>query len=299
MLHLKNISKSFQDVQALDEVDFQVQPGKILGLIGPNGSGKTTAFRIILNLMEADTGQVTWEGQPITENSLKNIGYLPEERGLFTDMTVQDQIIYFGQLNGMKKKDIQNQIPDWMDQFEVKGKPTDKIKNLSKGNQQKVQLIATLIHKPELIILDEPFSGLDPVNADLLVQGILQAKEAGSAIIFSSHNMTNVSDLCDDLVMLINGKQVLSGPSQEIRNAYGRTRLTLETEETVENLLQIAGVSQVLQSPDGLKHLTLDHDEVGEQVFDFVTRDGYVKVFNQKTPSLEEIFKMKVGESHE
>ncbi|WP_034995701.1 ABC transporter ATP-binding protein, partial [Liquorilactobacillus vini] len=165
MLQVNDLTKTFGQATAVDHESFQVKPGEILGLIGQNGAGKTTTFRMILNFLTPDSGQITWENQPLNRTDYDQIGYLPEERGLYPKMRVGEQLTYFARLHGMKLAEIRQQIPQWLKRFQVKGKLTDKVKDLSKGNQQKVQLIATLIHMPKLVILDEPFSGLDPVNA--------------------------------------------------------------------------------------------------------------------------------------
>ena len=227
MLEVKDLVKTFGDYTAVDHVSFQIPDGKIMGLIGQNGAGKTTTFRLILDFLTQDQGEVLWNGQPLGEKDYDIIGYLPEERGLYPKVTIQEQLLYFAELRGKKRKEIEPKIDFWMEKFQVKGKKTDKVKSLSKGNQQKVQLIATLIHEPKLIILDEPFSGLDPVNAELLKDGIIELKEHGSCVIFSSHNMDNVEKICDHLIMLRNGKMVLSGKVHEIRNSFGRTKLFL------------------------------------------------------------------------
>ncbi len=296
MLNVQNLSKSFGDVQAIDQLNFSIDPGKILGLIGPNGSGKTTTFRIILNLLTPDQGAVLWNQQAIDSKDLNRIGYLPEERGLFLDMTLEEVILYFAALNDQKKADIKKEIPIWLEKFAVKGKKTDKVKSLSKGNQQKIQMINTLIHRPELIILDEPFSGLDPVNADLLIQAIQQAKDEGACIIFSSHNMDNVQQLCDQVLMLINGKESLKGSVEDIRNSFGRTRVELETEVPLTDLLAIEGVESAVEHDHGRLRLTLSDPKAGQAVFDRVSQSGYVQTFSQQAPSLNEIFKIKVGE---
>ena len=184
MLEVEGLTKYFGDMAAVDDVSFRIPDGKILGLIGQNGAGKSTTFRLILNFLDADDGTILWNGKPLKEKDYDVIGYLPEERGLYPKVTIEDQLIYFGRLRGKKKKEIVPLIDKWMEKFQVKGKKTDKVKSLSKGNQQKVQLIATLIHEPKLIILDEPFSGLDPVNAELLKEGIIELKENGSCVIF-------------------------------------------------------------------------------------------------------------------
>lgn len=300
MLEVDGLTKYFGDMAAVDDVSFRIPDGKILGLIGQNGAGKSTTFRLILNFLDTDDGDVLWNGKPLTEKDYNVIGYLPEERGLYPKVTIEDQLIYFGRLRGKKKKEIVPLIDKWMDKFQVKGKKTDKVKSLSKGNQQKVQLIATLIHEPKLIILDEPFSGLDPVNAELLKEGIIELKEKGSCVIFSSHNMENVEKICDHLVMLRNGEMVLDGTVQSIRESFGRTRLELESVLTKEEVESIPGVLNVENSREGYYNIRLESSEVGRLVFDEAMRvSDYIPVFNQQPPTLEEIFKMKVGEEDE
>lgn len=300
MLEVDGLTKYFGDMAAVDDVSFKIPDGKILGLIGQNGAGKSTTFRLILNFLDTDDGDVLWNGKPLTEKDYNVIGYLPEERGLYPKVTIEDQLIYFGRLRGKKKKEIVPLIDKWMDKFQVKGKKTDKVKSLSKGNQQKVQLIATLIHEPKLIILDEPFSGLDPVNAELLKEGIIELKEKGSCVIFSSHNMENVEKICDHLVMLRNGEMVLDGTVQSIRESFGRTRLELESVLTKEEVESIPGVLNVENSREGYYNIRLESSEVGRLVFDEAMRvSDYIPVFNQQPPTLEEIFKMKVGEEDE
>jgi ABC-2 type transport system ATP-binding protein len=299
MLEVKNLRKTFGDNVAVDGLDFTIRPGEIMGLIGPNGAGKTTTFRMILNLMAVDSGTSSWKGQVISGKILNEIGYLPEERGMYPRVTIENQIVYFAELRGMKASVIKERIDDWMERFEVVGNKKDEVRTLSKGNQQKVQLITTLIHEPDLIILDEPFSGLDPVNADLLLDGILEARERGASIIFSSHNMRNVEDICDHLIMLRKGKQVLQGGVQEIRDSFGRTRLFLETEISAEELKTYPGVLEVSQDKEGVYKLILESSEYGKLIFDQVTQGEYIQTFSHQPPSLDEIFKMKAGESNE
>lgn len=270
-----------------------------MGLIGQNGSGKTTTFRIILKLLTQDSGTVRWKGKPFSKQFFNHVGYLPEERGLNQKMTVEHQILYFAQLRGKKKAEIEPLIDDWLDEFKVIGARKDKIKSLSKGNQQKVQLICTLIHEPDLIILDEPFSGLDPVNAELLEAGIRRAKERGASIIFSSHNMNNVEELCDNIVMLKNGQQVLYGTIHDIRESFGRTRLFLESPLSKTELETIEDVKQIKAVNDATYYLELEDAEVGHQIFELATRDGYIPTFSQQPPTLEEIFKQIAGENNE
>lgn len=296
MLEIDQVSKYFGTYCAVSEESFVVHPGEILGLIGQNGAGKTTTFRMILDFLTPDEGQIRWDGKPINQLKRDWIGYLPEERGLYPKMTIEQQVLFFGQLHGMKKRDILAQLDEWMDRFQVKGKRKEKIKNLSKGNQQKIQLIAALIFMPKLAILDEPFSGLDPVNAGLLKAGIRFLRQNGTAIIFSSHDMTNIEDLSDQLVMLKDGKVVLNGKVNEIRQQFGDTRVYLQTNRfTQPELAAIPGVQWVSQRADQFI-LELETPAVGHRIFELVTKDGYLKEFSQQPPTLDEIFKIKAGD---
>ncbi|MFI3604019.1 ABC transporter ATP-binding protein [Vagococcus fluvialis] len=300
MLEVEGLTKAFGEMKAVDNVSFRIPDGKILGLIGQNGAGKSTTFRLILNFLDQDKGTISWNGQLINEEDYNIIGYLPEERGLYPKVTIEDQLTYFGRLRGKSKKEIVPLIDKWMEKFQVKGKKTDKVKSLSKGNQQKVQLISTLIHEPKLVILDEPFSGLDPVNAELLKQGIIELKDQGSCVIFSSHNMENVEQICDHLVMLKNGKMVLNGRVDEIREQFGRTQLQIETTISKEELETIPGVLEVVEKRTNVFNIRLEDPSVGKVIFDKALElTNYLPVFNQQPPTLEEIFKLKVGEENE
>lgn len=299
MLEVSSLKKAFGSLQAVDDVNFTIESGQIMGLIGQNGSGKTTTFRMILKLLNQDEGTIRWNGQPFSKEFFNRVGYLPEERGLNQKMTVEHQILYFAQLRGKTKAEINPLIDQWMAEFKVVGQRKDKIKSLSKGNQQKIQLITTLIHEPDLIILDEPFSGLDPVNAELLENGIRRARDRGASIIFSSHNMNNVEELCDNMVMLKNGRQVLSGTIHEIRESFGRTRLFLESPLTISEIEAIPGALSVREMSNGLHYVTLEQAEVGRQIFELATKDGYITTFSQQPPTLEEIFKQIAGELNE
>ncbi|MBZ6526181.1 ABC transporter ATP-binding protein [Aerococcaceae bacterium DSM 111021] len=299
MLSVTNLIKSFGDLRAVDGVSFDIEDGSILGMIGQNGSGKTTIFRMILDFLTPEEGgTVFWNGEKIGSNIYDIVGYLPEERGLYESMTIEQQITYFAQLRGMQKNDIDMKIDEWMKKFDVKGVRTDKIKTLSKGNQQKVQLIATLIHEPKLVILDEPFSGLDPVNAELLEKGIIDLKEKGSAIIFSSHNMSNVEEICDKLVMIHHGKQLLYGEINEVRESFGRTFIYIETSDwTQESLSNLEGVESVIETRKDNFTLKLEDTSYGKTLFKTISKGDYLPKFSQQPPTLEQIFKMKAGES--
>ena len=301
MLKARHLRKTFGDLVAVDDVSFDLEQGKILGMIGRNGSGKTTIFRLILNFLTPENGgEVLWNDQPMSDQVYETIGYLPEERGLYEKMTIEQQILYFAQLRGMEKQEVLDRIDEWMDRFEVKGKRTDKINSLSKGNQQKVQLIATLIHEPAFIILDEPFSGLDPVNADLLKAGILYLRDKGSSIIFSSHNMNNVEAICDDMLMIHDGEQVLYGKIREIRESFGRTRIEVEAPDWTKDQLQaLEGVDHVGVKEDNYYRLYLTDESYRPAIFQTLTHGNYIRHFSQQPPTLEEIFKMKAGGHNE
>ena len=298
MLKIKDIRKNFGDLKALDDVSFDVDDGHILGLIGQNGAGKSTTFHSILNFLHYQ-GTITWNDQPITEDVFNQIGYLPEERSLMPKLTVEQQIIYLARLKGKTAKEIRPQIDVWLQKFAVKGTKKDKIKDLSKGNQQKVQLICTLIHHPKLIILDEPFSGLDPVNSDLLKKAIFEAKDQGAAIIFSSHDMENVEELCDSLVMLRNGQVVLKGTVRQVRQEFGRTRIFVTTDWTKEQLEQLPHVIKVELQEEKRFVLRLDDETAGKEIFDELTHGQYIEEFNQQPPTLNEIFRLKAGAQNE
>lgn len=302
MLSVEHLKKTFGDVTAVEDVSFEVKRGQILGLIGQNGSGKTTLFRLILGFLTSEgQGEVLWDGEPYDIELMANqLGYLPEERGLYEKLTIEEQLILFGELRGLSREEVLERMEKWLSRFNVKGQPKDKVETLSKGNQQKVQVIATLLHEPTLLILDEPFSGLDPVNAQLLQEGILTLKEQGSAIIFSSHNMANVEALCDQLVMIHNGQQVLSGTVDEVRRSYGRIKLHIETERWDQQALaELPGVLEVQARGEHEYSLRLASEEVGPRLFHTITGGEYIQQFSQQPPTLEEIFKMKVGELNE
>ncbi|MGQ2375563.1 ABC transporter ATP-binding protein [Companilactobacillus zhachilii] len=298
MLKIQNVSKDFGSLKALNNVSFDVADGQILGLIGQNGAGKSTTFHSILNFLNYQ-GTITWNNQPITEAVFNEIGYLPEERSLMPKLTIEQQIVYLARLKDKSAKEIRPQIDEWLERFAVKGNKKDKIKDLSKGNQQKVQLICTLIHHPKLIILDEPFSGLDPVNADLLKQAIITAKEQGAAIIFSSHDMENVEEICDGLVMLRNGQVVLEGTVRDVRQSFGKTRILVTTDWTKEQLLALPHVLQVQRHEEKRYVLDLDDETAGPDIFEALTQGKYIEEFSQQPPTLDEIFRLKAGERDE
>lgn len=294
-LKIDKVRKNFGDKIAVDNLNMVVKPGEVMGLIGQNGAGKTTTFRMILNFISADQGRITWQDGPINQEIKQKIGFLPEERGLYQKMTVEDQILYFAELHGMKRADARLKLQDWMKRLEVVGKPMDKVQTLSKGNAQKIQFIATLIHEPEFLILDEPFTGLDPVNTELLRNEIKRSRDKGAAVIFSNHNMSDVELLSDHLLMLKGGQTILNGTVEDIRASYGRTRVYLESDLSNDELSLISGVESIEKRGSG-RSIKISEANVGREIFQKVAKDGYVQAFVQSPPSLDEIFRMEVAE---
>jgi ABC-2 type transport system ATP-binding protein len=220
LLSVNNVNKQFQNYKALDDVSLQVPEGNIFGLLGPNGAGKTTLIRIINQITGPDSGEILLKGKKLQPNDIEHIGYLPEERGLYRKMEVGEQALYLARLKGLSKAEAMQRLKYWFDKFEIQGWWKKKVEELSKGMAQKVQFIVTILHEPSLIILDEPFSGFDPINANLIKNEILELKAKGSTIIFSTHAMPSVEELCDHIALIDKGKKILDGSVKEIRKAY-------------------------------------------------------------------------------
>ncbi|MGE7667816.1 ABC transporter ATP-binding protein [Ureibacillus composti] len=297
-LAIEHVVKRYKDFTAVNDLNFTINHGEIFGIIGQNGAGKTTTFRMILNLQEPTSGKITWDGSPINSINRDWLGYLPEERGIFPQMKVEEQLYFFGKLRGMKQKEIKNEVDFWIHRFELDERRHDKAETLSKGNQQKVQLIASFIHKPKFLILDEPFSGLDPVNRDLLKDAILLLKEQGMTILFSSHQMDNVEELCDHLCLLKRGVSLFSGSLLDLKKQYGKTKLTIRTDLPKEELEKMVGVKEVKQERDEYV-LTLIDESFAKGIFDVVAKGQFIEKFSLDYLSLDEIFKDQVGGDNE
>ncbi|MDU3153343.1 MAG: ATP-binding cassette domain-containing protein [Anaerococcus hydrogenalis] len=295
MLKVDKLSKSFGDLDALKRVDFEVKDGELFGVIGQNGAGKSTLFRCIMNFYTKYDGSITYNGKKFSKVPLEKIGFLPEERSLDPKRKVEDQIRYFAKLNKMKKISDQK-LKEWFDYFEIDGKLSSKIKELSKGNQQKVQLLCALIYKPEFVILDEPFSGLDPYNIRLLEKIIKDVNKEGTTIMFSSHNMENVESLCKKLIMLKKGNIVLNGSPQEIRNSYERNKLVVESSEDLF-FLNDENIEMISQDGDKWTFILNDEDYAKVIFKKIVDSIGFVPYFDQSPPTLNEIFARKVEEN--
>lgn len=302
MLNVQNVSKSYGSNRAVCDLSLKVRDSQIVGLIGTNGSGKTTTFRMILNLISPDKGSISWNGIEIKELSSDSVGYLPEERGLDSELTIEQHLVYLSQLKGLTKKEIFSGIDTFLANFNVAADKKKKIKDLSKGNQQKIQLIASILHQPKLIILDEPFSGLDPINTHILKEQILSVKKKNNtSIILSSHNMDNVEEICDYLIMIHDGKPVLNGSIEDIKKSYGRKKLILSKNKTTEKVIEqkMDQFQSVETTKNGLFKIVLNHSNLGKEIFqEIVKKENYIEVFLQDFPSLNEIFR-KVVETYE
>ena len=297
-LQLQEITKQYRQFTAVDNLSFTIEKGEIFGLIGANGAGKTTTFRMILNLQEITSGTIFWKGQPVQSLQKDTFGYLPEERGIFPQMKVEEQLHFFGKIRGMDKAIIKQEVDYWIDRFQLEEKRHAKAETLSKGNQQKVQLIASFLHQPKFLILDEPFSGLDPVNKELLKSAIIWLKERGTTILFSSHQMENVEELCDNLCLLKNGRSLFTGPIIELKKKHGKQRLAIRTELDPAVLLQIDGVESCQRNGDEVV-CSIREEQVAKTVYNVVAQNGFVEKFSLDYLSLDEIFRREVGGIHE
>jgi ABC-2 type transport system ATP-binding protein len=298
MLTIKNVRKQFGSFTAVDDLNLEIPKGEIFGLLGANGAGKTTTFRMILGLLTPTEGKVTWDGKEISYETSDLVGYLPEERGLYPKLTVREQLIYLGQLRGMNRSLIQEQTDKWLKRFGAEEYLNKKVESLSKGNQQKIQFIAAVIHRPELLILDEPFSGLDPVNVELLKNSVHELKKEGTTIVFSSHRMEHVEELCQHLCIMHRGKSVVQGNLKEIKRSFGKKNVSVKADFDLEYLKDTNGVIKHRLTADGIT-LQVEREEVANDLFQAIQSRGFVRKFELEEPSLNDIFIEKVGVVHE
>ena len=298
MLKVDKITKYYDDFKAVDNLSFTVKPGEIFGLLGVNGAGKTTTFRMIMGLLEPSSGNVTLDGKKIDYSVTDNIGFLTEERSLLTKMTVREQCLFYGTLKGMKNSDILDRLDILLNRFGIAEYKDKKIKELSKGNQQKIQFITAIINNPKLLILDEPFSGLDPLNIELFKEVILELASQGSMIIFSSHQMNHVELFCKKIVVMLKGKSVIDGYISEIKEKYRKKNIIIKGDIKLEDLKKIEGVCDVIEKADEFE-VKIDNSDVVENVFKVISKKKNITKFVVEEPSLNEIFVAKVGESYE
>ena len=298
MLKVENVSKYYGNLKAVDNVSFEVKDGEIFGLLGLNGAGKTTTFRMIMGLLDDYSGKITLDNKPIDYTVTDKIGFLTEERSLLTKLTVDEQIIYYGILKGMKEADILKKLDYWLDRFNISEYKYKKIKELSKGNQQKIQFISAIIHEPKLLILDEPFSGLDPINVELFKSVILELKEKNTSIIFSSHRMEHVELFCEKLLVLVKGKNVLSGKLVDIKNDYKKKNVLVKGNIDVDKIKKIKGVISI--NKENCEYIIQIEDEtIVKDIFKEVSKHDEITKFMVEDPSLNEIFIAKVGEAYD
>ena len=298
MLKVENITKYYNKTKAVDNLSFTVEKGEIFGLLGENGAGKTTTFRIILGLINASSGNVTLDGKKIDYSLTDKIGYVTEERSLLTKMTVKDQILLYGVLKGMSEDNILKEMRKWLKKFQISDYENRKIKELSKGNQQKIQFIAAVINKPKLLILDEPFSGLDPINVEMLKKAIIELQETGCSIIFSSHQMEQIEDFCEKLVILSHGKVVIAGYLKDIKNEYRKKNILLRGDNLpLDKIRKLKGVIS-LEEHRGEYLVKIESLDIADSIFKLV-KDYNITKYDVTEPTLNEIFIEKVGANND
>ena len=293
-LKLENVSKKFVGKQAVDNISFEVDKPGVFGLLGTNGAGKTTTIRMLLGIIKKDTGEITWNGKPVERKSV-NFGYLPEERGVYPKTKIYDQLMYFAQLKGMNKTDADREIKKWAEVLKVQEYLPMQAEKLSKGNQQKIQFMTAIIHNPELIVLDEPFSGLDPVNTEILKNVIIDLVKQGKYIIMSSHQMASIEEFCTDILILNKGKTVLKGNLKEIKETYKANRLELITDKNVDETIKEFNMN-IEFSKNNEYSIKIDSEEKAHELLQkLVDNKIQISKFEIKKPTLNDIFIEKVG----
>lgn len=295
LLEVKDLHKSYGETEVLHGIHFQVESGKALGLLGRNGAGKTTTIRILMDVFKANSGSITLDGKPFHPKDFQ-MGYLPEERGLYPKKTVFDQLLYFGRLRGMSKKEVIANIDKYLARLEISEYRNRKLETLSKGNQQKVQLAQTLVANPDIVIFDEPFSGLDPVNAKLLKDVVNDCIQEGKLVIFSSHQMSYVEEFCENIVIIHHGEVVLEGNLQKIKEDFGQGRLYLETTAPKEKVAQLTSVEEVVSHQDGYILNPKDNMALEDVLQEILQQKIAIRQFGLYEPTLTEIFVQKAGD---
>jgi ABC-2 type transport system ATP-binding protein len=297
-LIVDSISKRFGDVVALDDASFTVEPGRIFGLLGANGAGKTTSMRIVLDILRPDSGQVTWKGAANTALPRRTWGYLPEERGLYSRMKVGEQLRFFAALYGVSDADARAVIEEWLERFRIPEYLDRKVEELSKGNQQKIQFIAGILHDPDVLIMDEPFTGLDPINVRLLKEAFLAMRDRGKTLIFSTHQMEQVEELCESIAIVDRGKVVVSGVLRDVKRAMGRQVVRFATDRDgngVDWLTDLPGVTLTTEREDFVELRVPAEQDPATILRAALDRGDRVTRFEIAEPSLEEIFVEHVG----
>jgi len=287
IVEVSHIAKSFGDTKAVSDVTFAVNPGEIFGMLGPNGAGKTTTIRIMLDIFKPDKGEVSILGGPMTERKKELIGYMPEERGLYQDIALDKCLTYLGTLKGLSKSDVNNRLDPLLERFDLAEHKQKKVKELSKGMQQKAQIINTVVHQPELVIIDEPFTALDPINTQLVKDVMRELRDQGTTIIMSTHQMHQIEELCDRILLINEGRDVLYGDLNEIRRSYAGNAVLIRTPGQVP---VINGVEHSLASNGSVKLILEEGTSPQDVLYRLIEKDIVLEKFEVAVPSLDEIF---------
>jgi ABC-2 type transport system ATP-binding protein len=296
VLEVNKINKAFGNFKAVDEISFALEEGTIWGLLGPNGAGKTTTIRMIMNIIIPDSGQILILGHKNSNSTTDRIGYLPEERGLYRKMKVVELLIFLARLKSMPKAAATKKIDYWLERLELKEWKNKKLEELSKGMQQKVQFIGTILHEPKLLILDEPFGGLDPINTNIVKDIILELKEKGNSIIFSTHQMENAEKLCEEIFLIDKGKQILSGNLGQIKQGYGRLNIHIEYDGN-DSFLQTSSEIKKFDNYGSYVEIQLKEDGDSQKLLAEAMQVARIRKFEIKEPSLNEIFIETINQS--
>ena len=294
-LILENVSKTFAGKKAVDGISFALDKPGVFGLLGTNGAGKTTTIRMLLGIIKKDSGEITWNGKKVDRKSV-NFGYLPEERGVYPKVKIYDQLMYFAELKGMKKQEADTAIKDWAKKLKVEEYMQMPAEKLSKGNQQKIQFMTAVIHNPELVVLDEPFSGLDPVNTELLKNIIIDLVKEEKYVIMSAHQMSTIEEFCSDILILNKGKTVLQGNLREIKDQYPANRVQIEANESITE--NIANLGLKIENEKNNEYtIKIDNEEQAHNLLNELVKDKKtINKFEITKPTLNDIFIEKVGE---
>ena len=294
-LILENVSKTFVEKKAVEGISFSLNKPGVFGLLGTNGAGKTTTIRMLLGIIKKDSGEITWNGKKVDRKSV-NFGYLPEERGVYPKVKIYDQLMYFAELKGMKKQEADAAIKDWAKKLKVEEYMQMPAEKLSKGNQQKIQFMTAVIHNPELVVLDEPFSGLDPVNTDLLKNIIIDLVKEGKYVIMSAHQMSTIEEFCSDILILNKGKTVLQGNLREIKDQYPANRVQIEANESITENIAKLGL-EIENEKNNEYTIKIDNEEQAHNLLNELVKDRKtINKFEITKPTLNDIFIEKVGE---
>lgn len=298
MLEVSNVELKYGDFTAVHNLSFSIRPGEIFGLLGTNGAGKTTTFRVIMGLLSPSKGKVLYFGDEVGYHNVDEIGYMIEERSLLTKISVKDLMLYFGQLKSMPKSLILKRLDYWLDYFDVVDYKDKPIKELSKGNQQKIQFISAIINDPKLLVLDEPFSGLDPINTELFVSAIRKFQSEGKMIVFSSHQLDHVESFCENIVVLERGEPIIQGDIQQVKDDFKKQTVNIIADVDIERLKNLPGVYKVEKDSHKLK-VKIESETYIKDIFDYVKTCENVRLFDVEQASLSEIFIAKVGGTRE